>query len=86
MLSEPMLRPDAEEQKQKLQNEARAERCGRCRPFFQLVGLDRLTLRQDWDLTKVFISPKGAITRLHFDNGGAHAGSPEQAFSPKPGK
>ncbi|OLP81912.1 FK506-binding protein 1 [Symbiodinium microadriaticum] len=40
--------PDAEEQKQKLQNE-------------------------DWDLTKVFISPKGAITRLHFDNGGAHA-------------
>ncbi|CAE7424094.1 FPR1 [Symbiodinium sp. CCMP2592] len=37
--------PDAEEQKQKLQNE-------------------------DWDLTKVFISPKGAITRLHFDNGG----------------
>ncbi|CAE7567655.1 FPR1 [Symbiodinium sp. CCMP2456] len=40
--------PDAEEQKQKLQNE-------------------------DWDLTKVFVSPKGAITRLHFDNGGAHA-------------
>lgn len=40
--------PDAEEQKQKLQNE-------------------------DWDLTKVFISPKGAITRLHFDNGGVHA-------------
>mmetsp|Transcript_35076 Transcript_35076/g.80776 ORF Transcript_35076/g.80776 Transcript_35076/m.80776 type:complete len:564 (-) Transcript_35076:26-1717(-) len=28
---------------------------------------------EDWDLTKVFISPKGAITRLHFDNGGAHA-------------
>lgn len=30
---------------------------------------------QDWDLTKIFMSPKGAITRLHYDNGGAHAGS-----------
>lgn len=29
---------------------------------------------QDWDLTKIFMSPKGAITRLHYDNGGAHAG------------
>ncbi|CAE7657104.1 FPR1 [Symbiodinium pilosum] len=28
---------------------------------------------EDWDLTKIFISPKGAITRLHYDNGGAHA-------------
>mmetsp|Transcript_4922 Transcript_4922/g.11556 ORF Transcript_4922/g.11556 Transcript_4922/m.11556 type:complete len:564 (-) Transcript_4922:68-1759(-) len=26
-----------------------------------------------WDMTKLFISPKGALTRLHFDNGGAHA-------------
>jgi len=26
-----------------------------------------------WEFTKLFISPKGAITRLHFDNGGAHA-------------
>jgi len=26
-----------------------------------------------WELTKLFISPKGALTRLHFDNGGAHA-------------
>lgn len=26
-----------------------------------------------WGLTKLFVSPKGAITRLHFDNGGAHA-------------
>lgn len=25
-----------------------------------------------WELTKIFISPKGALTRLHFDNGGAH--------------
>lgn len=25
-----------------------------------------------WELTKLFISPKGAITRLHYDNGGAH--------------
>lgn len=25
-----------------------------------------------WELTKLFISPKGALTRLHFDNGGAH--------------
>jgi len=25
-----------------------------------------------WDMTKIFIQPKGAITRLHFDNGGAH--------------
>lgn len=25
-----------------------------------------------WELTKVFICPKGAITRLHYDNGGAH--------------
>jgi len=28
---------------------------------------------EDWDLTKIFMSPKGAITRLHYDNGGAHA-------------
>lgn len=26
-----------------------------------------------WDLTKLFISPRGAITRLHFDNGVSHA-------------
>lgn len=26
-----------------------------------------------WDMTKLFISPKGALTRSHFDNGGAHA-------------
>lgn len=25
-----------------------------------------------WELTKVFICPKGSITRLHYDNGGAH--------------
>jgi len=25
-----------------------------------------------WDMTKIFIQPRGAITRLHFDNGGAH--------------
>ncbi|CAK9105380.1 unnamed protein product, partial [Durusdinium trenchii] len=30
---------------------------------------------EDWDLTKIFMSPKGAITRLHYDNGGAHAAS-----------
>ena len=30
-------------------------------------------LFQDWDLTKIFMSPKGAITRLHYDTGGAHA-------------
>mmetsp|Transcript_70131 Transcript_70131/g.126393 ORF Transcript_70131/g.126393 Transcript_70131/m.126393 type:complete len:195 (+) Transcript_70131:2-586(+) len=29
--------------------------------------------QEDWELTKLFLSPKGAITRLHFDNGGAHA-------------
>eukprot|EP00930_Biecheleria_cincta_P003399 TRINITY_DN104331_c0_g1_i1.p1 TRINITY_DN104331_c0_g1~~TRINITY_DN104331_c0_g1_i1.p1 ORF type:complete len:609 (+),score=80.29 TRINITY_DN104331_c0_g1_i1:47-1873(+) len=28
---------------------------------------------EDWELTKLFLSPKGSITRLHFDNGGAHA-------------
>lgn len=27
---------------------------------------------EDWELTKLFISPRGALTRLHFDNGGAH--------------
>jgi len=27
----------------------------------------------NWELTKLFISPKGSITRLHFDNGGSHA-------------
>ena len=42
------------------------------------------SIRQDWDLTKVFISPKGAITRLHFDNGGAHAVSPKQTLSRQP--
>jgi len=26
-----------------------------------------------WDFSKLFISPKGSLTRLHFDNGGAHA-------------
>lgn len=26
-----------------------------------------------WELTKLFLSPKGALTRLHYDNGGAHA-------------
>jgi len=26
-----------------------------------------------WEMTKLFMSPKGAVTRLHFDNGGAHA-------------
>lgn len=26
----------------------------------------------DWEYTKLFICPKGAITRLHYDNGGAH--------------
>jgi len=28
---------------------------------------------QYWELTKLFLSPKGAVTRLHYDNGGAHA-------------
>merc|ERR1712151_955923 len=27
----------------------------------------------DWELVKIFISPAGSITRLHFDNGQAHA-------------
>mmetsp|Transcript_105149 Transcript_105149/g.307315 ORF Transcript_105149/g.307315 Transcript_105149/m.307315 type:complete len:576 (+) Transcript_105149:36-1763(+) len=26
-----------------------------------------------WEMTKLFISPAGSLTRLHFDNGGAHA-------------
>jgi len=25
-----------------------------------------------WELTKLFLSPRGAVTRLHYDNGGAH--------------
>eukprot|EP00929_Paragymnodinium_shiwhaense_P098183 TRINITY_DN59701_c0_g1_i1.p1 TRINITY_DN59701_c0_g1~~TRINITY_DN59701_c0_g1_i1.p1 ORF type:complete len:642 (+),score=53.81 TRINITY_DN59701_c0_g1_i1:47-1972(+) len=25
-----------------------------------------------WDMQKLFLSPKGAVTRLHYDNGGAH--------------
>lgn len=33
---------------------------------------------EDWDLTKIFTSPKGAITRLHYDNGGAHVGTQDQ--------
>ena len=28
---------------------------------------------RSWSLTKVFIAPPGAITRLHYDNGHAHA-------------
>lgn len=26
-----------------------------------------------WEMTKLFISPAGSLTRLHYDNGGAHA-------------
>ena len=61
VLSEPMLRPDAEEQKQKLQNEARAERCGRCKPFFSLsawINSDPAGL--------------GLDKSLHFTEGGHH--------------
>ena len=38
--------------------------------------IDRIC--EDWDLTKIFMSPKGAITRLHYDNGGAHVGTQDQ--------
>lgn len=32
-----------------------------------------VVLRDDWELVKLFLSPKGSITRLHYDNGEAHA-------------
>jgi len=34
---------------------------------------DKALAEEYWEMTKLFISPKGSITRLHFDNGGAHA-------------
>eukprot|EP00435_Cladocopium_sp_Y103_P074988 s114_g52.t2 len=46
------------------------------RGSYQLPDKEEQTQKlenEDWDLTKIFMSPKGAITRLHYDNGGAHA-------------
>merc|ERR1712187_22802 len=38
-----------------------------------LADRRRANDEQNWEFTKLFLSPKGAVTRLHFDNGGAHA-------------
>mmetsp|Transcript_33409 Transcript_33409/g.76313 ORF Transcript_33409/g.76313 Transcript_33409/m.76313 type:complete len:541 (-) Transcript_33409:250-1872(-) len=34
---------------------------------------DKGLAEEYWEMSKLFLSPKGAITRLHYDNGGAHA-------------
>jgi len=40
---------------------------------FKEDEFQKAVANSDWELTKVFISPAGAVTRLHYDNGGAHA-------------
>lgn len=39
----------------------------------ELEARKEQVLRDDWELVKLFLSPKGSITRLHYDNGRAHA-------------